>query len=261
MAEARTLEHQTRDGRFGEFTEAGYKDILRLAKERYRFERFGTATEHDHVLWRHDLDYSIHRALRLARIEADLGVHATYFFFLRTPYYSLMETATVIAAREILSLGHNAGLHFDPTFYTALGDSRPLESAIEFERGVLEDVLGTPVEVLSFHNPAHAGLLDNDAPQFAGMLSAYGKGLREEYEYISDSFGYWRFRPLREVLETGVHKKLHVLTHPEWWVPEAMPPRERVSRCVNGRAAAMMKAYDDLMEEAGMTETLRALRP
>lgn len=261
MATATTLEHQTRDGRFGEFTERGYTEILRLAKERYRFERFGTATEHDHVLWRHDLDYSIHRALRLARIEADLGVQATYFFFLRSPYYGLMEAATAVAAREILSLGHRAGLHFDPTFYTALGDARPLESAIEFERGVLEDLLGAPIEVLSFHNPAHAGLLDNDPPQLAGLINAYGKGLRTEYAYISDSFGFWRFEPLREVLETGAHKKLHVLTHPEWWVPDAMPPRERITRCAKGRAAAMMKAYDDLMDETDMTEILRSLQP
>ncbi len=261
MAETTTLEHPIQDGRFAEFTERGYAEILRLAKERYRFEGFGTASAEDHVLWRHDLDYSIHRALRLARIEAGLGVQATYFFFLRSPYYSLMEAAIAVAAREILTLGHYAGLHFDPTFYTAIGDARPLEKAIEFERGVLEDLLGAPVEVVSFHNPALAGLLDNDSPYLAGLINAYGKALREDYVYISDSYGFWRFESLREELASGAHKKLHVLTHPEWWVPEAMPPGERIARCTNGRADAMMKAYDDLLENAGMTETVRALLP
>ena len=261
MAETTTLEQPIQDGRFAEFTERGYAEILRLAKERYRFERFGTASGEDHVLWRHDLDYSMQRALRLARIEADLGVRATYFFFLRSPYYSLMEAAAAMVAREILALGHHAGLHFDPTFYTALGDTRTLESAIEFERGVLEDLLGAPVEVVSFHNPALAGLLDNDSPRLAGLINAYGKGLKEDYKYLSDSYGFWRFESLREVLGSGTHKKLHVLTHPEWWVAEAMPPGERIARCVNGRAAAMTKAYDDLLKDTNMTERVRALQP
>ena len=251
---------EARKGHFGDFTETGYAEILRLAKARYRFEPFGTTAQHDHVLWRHDLDYSVHRAVRLARIEAEHGVQATYFFFFRTPYYSLMETPTAAAAREILSLGHHAGLHFDPTHYSALGDTRPLEQAIAFERNVLADVLDGTVNAVSFHNPAHAGLLDNDAPMLACMISAYGKAIRAGYEYVSDSFGFWRYDRLRDVLASGTHRNLHVLTHPEWWVPDALPPRARVARCANGRAAAMMKTYDDLMDEANMTDTLAALR-
>jgi hypothetical protein len=36
-----------------------------------------------------------------------------------------------------------------------------------------------------------------------------------------------------------------VLTHPGWWQEVAMPPRQRVFRCVFGRAKATMRGYDD----------------
>ena len=50
--------------------------------------------------------------------------------------------------------------------------------------------------------------------------------------------------PLREVLAEGGHARLQVLTHPEWWVPEPLPPRARVARAIDGRAAAAAGRYD-----------------
>ncbi len=69
------------DWHFEDFTETSYREIVASARERYAFEPFGTATTSPHVLWRHDVDYSVHRAAALARIEADLGVRATYFVY------------------------------------------------------------------------------------------------------------------------------------------------------------------------------------
>jgi len=47
------------------------------------------------------------------------------------------------------------------------------------------------------------------------------------------------------VLTEGVDERLHVLTHPEWWQPEAMAPRDRIVRCVEGRAAYTLRDYDE----------------
>ena len=63
-----------------DFTETEYDRLVRLALQHYRFASF--VDERDAspgtVLWRHDLDFSVHRALALARIEAEAGAHATY---------------------------------------------------------------------------------------------------------------------------------------------------------------------------------------
>ena len=40
------------------------------------------------ALWRHDVDYSPHRALALAKLEAAKGISATYFFQRRSAFYN-----------------------------------------------------------------------------------------------------------------------------------------------------------------------------
>ena len=82
------------------------------------------------MLWRHDVDISVHRALALARIEADLGVRATYFFTLHSSFYNLLEPAVAARARELLALGHWLGVHFDVAAYD--GD---LEQHVDAEGG------------------------------------------------------------------------------------------------------------------------------
>src|SRR4051794_14022454 len=97
-----------------DFTEGAYLSLIHEARLGYSFEPFGTTCVHPHVLWRHDVDASVHRALVLARIEAELGVRSTYFFALRSEFYNLLESGVTRRAREILELGHWLGLHFDP---------------------------------------------------------------------------------------------------------------------------------------------------
>jgi hypothetical protein len=83
------------------------------------------------------------------------------------------------------------------------------------------------------------------------MVNAYGRYLRQHWGYCSDSMGIWRHRRLRDVLEAGEDERLHVLTHPEWWVPEPQSPRARVARAIEGRAARQHDRYDRLVEEMG----------
>jgi hypothetical protein len=79
-------------------------------------------------------------------------------------------------------------------------------------------------------------------------VNAYGSYLTQHYGYASDSNGYWRFAPLDEVLVRDNEERLQVLTHPEWWVPEPMSPRERVARAIDGRARRQHARYDEIMK-------------
>ena len=76
---------------FSDFTEKHYITLIKLAKKKYLFEPFTTKTEEPHVLWRHDVDSSVHRALKLAKIEKKLGVKSTYFLRLHSEWYNLFE--------------------------------------------------------------------------------------------------------------------------------------------------------------------------
>ena len=62
-----------------EFTENGYGKILDFAVEHYTFVPFGSHAQSPSLLWRHDVDMSVHRALALSQLEFDRGLAASYF--------------------------------------------------------------------------------------------------------------------------------------------------------------------------------------
>jgi hypothetical protein len=226
-----------------DFTEASYRQNVATAIGRYAFEPFGTRAAGAHVLWRHDVDYSVHRAVALARLEAELGARATYFLALHSDLYNLFEPAVYARARELAALGHWIGLHFDAGFYS----DGSLDERAAWEGRVLSEALEVPVRAVSLHNPSVSRTEKYDAEEIGGMVHVGARSVREGYAYVSDSNGYWRFERLPEVLAAGTHERLHVLTHPEWWQEQPMSPRERILRCIAGRGAASEATYDDLL--------------
>jgi hypothetical protein len=233
-----------------DFTEERYRAILRLAREHYAFADYGTTSTAPHVLWRHDLDFSVHRALALARIEAEEGATATYFVLLHSDFYNAFERAITQRLREIAALGHRVGLHFDPAYWDVRDDEQ-LADRLLFERGLLEEISGVEVGSFSFHNPDVGDALRFDDDVIAGMINAYGRSLRDRYGYVSDSNGYWRFRRIADVVGAHEEPRLQVLTHPEWWVPQPMSPSDRVDRALMGRAQRVRADYDALLASLG----------
>jgi hypothetical protein len=234
-----------------DFTESSFAEILDFAAARFSFARFGSALESPCLLWRHDVDMSVHRALALAKLEAGRGVTATYFIRLHSEFYNALEWPIRTMIQEISKDGHEIGLHFeaDPRLY--LPDEDLLEEKLEFARVILEGLVETPVRAVSFHDPEAANLLRFRRKAYAGMENAYAYLGEAGYVYVSDSDGYWRFHSLPDVLAENIGVSIHVLTHPEWWTPEPMPPRARMQRCVEGRAAATRLRYDTMLAERG----------
>ena len=240
---------------FDDFTESAYRERVREAKRRLPFRLFAACRESGPgVLWRHDIDMSVHRALALAKIEASEDVRATYFVHLHSEFYNAFEREITTKLVEIATLGHDLGLHFDPAWYgdAILAEAR-FVGAMAAERASLERLLGVTLTACSFHNPDAGKWPAATSNELAGLVNAYGAYITQHYRYCSDSNGYWRFDALQDVLRGGSIERLHVLTHPEWWVPEPMSPRRRVERCVNGRAASTLARYDRILEQFGRT--------
>jgi hypothetical protein len=230
---------------FGDFTEDGYRELVLLARSRYRFARFTDRGADRHVLWRHDIDISVNRAVRLAEIEAELDVVATYFLRLRSPFYNLLNHEMLQLVHRIIRLGHDIGLHFDPAPYDE-GEARPaLEAAVAAESALLGREFGIAPCAISLHDVSalREPVLEDD--RICGLINAYSARLRDNYGYVSDSNGLWLYQRLRDVLEAAAAQRLQVLTHPEWWTPEMMAPRQRVQRAIDGNAAAVATRYDE----------------
>ena len=105
---------------------------------------------------RHDIDMSPTQALALARIEANLGVRATYTILLTGDFYSPFEFANRQLLRQISDLGHDLGLHFDATWH-GIESEAELTDAIAWETSLLNRLLDLPseqrVKMFSFTTP------------------------------------------------------------------------------------------------------------
>ena len=201
--------------RSDEFTYSYLIEVLEQAKQSYRFAGFSEINmPGPFIILRHDIDFSVARAVRFAQIEYGLGIKATYFLMLQSPHYNLLRPDNLEMARRLLELGHAIGYHYYLPAYDALNLDRDL--GISGDVHYLESLLKTKVESVGQHNP---GITDPDffAKKF---LDAGAEGYRKDVKYISDSSGHWRWGHIGDAL--GMHEKLHVALHPIWWNDEAL---------------------------------------
>lgn len=106
-------------------------------------------------LLRHDIDADLAAASKMAHLEAELGISATYFLMWRSPFYNLMSRSSQLYAEKILSLGHHIGLHYDQGFdaqrnMSSNGTAHQIQMQIQW----LELLLDCSVHAVSFHQPS-----------------------------------------------------------------------------------------------------------
>ncbi len=238
---------------FDDFTEANYTSLLLNAKKRYEFITYNSIDKHttkkEFILWRHDVDFSVHRAFALAKIEKNMGIKSTYFFQLGSAMYNLFEQEIKELVFKIMKLGHEVGLHFDCSQYR-INTKDDLEKYLIFEKNIIEKLFDVEIHVFSFHNPTE-DVLKNDEYKYANMINTYARYFKEDIVYCSDSNGYWRYERLEDFLTKELHKNRQVLTHPEWWQIEIMSPRARVQRCLMGRMQQGLLKYDNFLRKNG----------
>lgn len=236
-----TSTHET-----NEFTTAQYQLLLVLAKQNYEFIKYSEIDfSKKFILWRHDCDFSLNRSLRLAAIENEMGVKSTFFLNPHSEFYNLNEKKQHHLVHSILALGHDIALHFDSDFY-GLQLEDDLDLLVSREADLLEQWFGKKITAFSFHNPTEF-TLNYMEEKYGGLINCYSSFFKEKISYCSDSNGYWRFQPLHDVLTAASDPFLQVLTHPGWWQERKMLPRERILRCINGRAKSVIDEYDEFL--------------
>jgi hypothetical protein len=159
---------------------------------------------------RHDVEFSIPAALRMAEIEAEQGVQATYFL-LQTSDYNPFEEEEAIQIRRILDLGHDIGLHYDAALFERLGLD-PLATA-KAQIDLFETFFRTKIHAMSSHMPMRSGKTFS----IPGVIDTYDPMYLTEMKYISDSTQAWREGVVTENLSKYNH--IHLLTHEYIWHP------------------------------------------
>lgn len=238
------------DYNFSDFTLENYKYLLKLGSENYQYTTFNDfKTKDNFIILRHDVDYSVHRALKMAKIESSLGIKATYFFLIHSEFYNLFERSVADKVEEIISLGHDIGLHFDSHYYK-ISSEELLTDKLIFEKGILENFFPVKINSFCFHI-TNSFTLNCKNEEYAGMINAFSGSFQTDIGYCSDSNGYWRFSRLEDLLIDHRYNKLQVNTHPAWWQDDIMPPMKRILRCIYGRSERVLENYNKILVETG----------
>ena len=217
--------------------------LARLTDRQYEFARFDEAAARlrngrPFILLRHDIDMCLEAARRMAEIEADCRVQATYFFLLRTEHYNLFSKESAETARSILDFGHALGLHFDCAAYPEDCDVDALAAACGREVDLLEGWLDRPVSIVSYHRPN--ALVLSVVPELSQpRLHTYMEIFRAPITYLSDSRGQWSHGSPTGTTAFRDARPLHVLVHPVWWDDHVASPEERVAAFRRRRVAAL----------------------
>lgn len=221
----------------GDFSPEGYAALVAALRERGYAERgfldADPATRH--LILRHDVDFSLAAAVQMAEAEAARGIAAAYFVLLRTEFYNPLSGAGLAALERIAALGHAVGLHFDAALYD--GDPGAFDSAAARECNLLAQMLGRPVEFISYHRPGAARR--GDAERLGGRINVYGSRFVQAMGYCSDSRGAWHHGHPLEHAAIRAGRALQLLVHPFWWQAPALAPAERLNRFLAERGALL----------------------
>ena len=212
-----------------EFTYQDYVNMLDcLKRQGYIFTDYENYHKYPRcVILRHDVDYSLKKALELAEIEKQEGVSSTYMILVSSGFYNPMDCETQSALRELLNMGHRLGLHFDEANYEVT-DMNVLMEHINAEMQILrKSVAKADISVVSMHRPSKEFLeADLDFAQ-DGMINSYGKTFFKDFKYVSDSRMCWR-EPIMDYINAIQYNRIHILTHAFWYSREREDKKKKI---------------------------------
>ena len=140
------------------------------------------------ILLRHDVDVSLDYALKMAKLEYEHGLKATYFVLLHGEYYNALSQSSQIKIKEIFDLGHEIGLHYDTSFLSK--DDKNAILQIKQESEILSNLIGKKIKSIAQHNPSISTSLNFESN--SEFINPRSVDIVKEIVYISDSGHYWR---------------------------------------------------------------------
>ncbi|MDP4132473.1 MAG: hypothetical protein Q8882_00485 [Bacillota bacterium] len=207
------------------------------------------------VIFRHDIDFSIEKAVEFAKIEKRFNVNSTYFTLVSSNFYNVFSEKSCLLLNEIISSGHEIGLHFDEKRYPeSYGNPDKIKEKVLFEKDVLERAIGQEIKTLSMHRPSKEILASN--LHIPGMINSYGNTFFKEFKYLSDSKCSWR-EPVLDIIKENKYNRLHILTHSFWYNKKEEKVNKMLEDFVN---SASNERYEDLNDNFSDLKEILPLR-
>jgi hypothetical protein len=209
------------------FSISSYKNLITaiLANDRQVINFNDILMRKQGIVMRHDIDFCPIKANKLAIIEAEYNIKSIYFVLIKTGIYNFFQNDNLNALKNILSLGHDIGLHFDPTYYD---NKENLDIACKKECEILESILKININIVSFHRPEKKYIGLNK--KIGDRIHTYMPDFVKKTKYCSDSQGEWKFENPYDIIADNNIKNIQLLTHPIWWTtPSKLNSGEKVA--------------------------------
>lgn len=187
-----------------------------------------------YAILRHDVDRKPRSALTMAEIEAELGIHATYYFRMRS------GTFRPEIIEKITAMGHEVGYHYE-ALDKAKGDYQKAREIFEDELGRFTMI--ADVKTICMHgNPLtrwdNRDLWQRYDFRNYGILGEAYLSLRDKVHYFTDTGRSWNSKHrvkdrLQDELNINLNidttddlvrfirgdsiAKIYILVHPERW--------------------------------------------
>jgi hypothetical protein len=194
------------------FTYADYEKFIRFAKEIAPICSFADWDHSVAIILRHDVDFDLRSAYKLAQIEKKLGVRSSFFIMTTNYYYNPLYPTNSDLLRCMSGDGFEIGLHFDPSIYGGI-TSKKLEAKMKFECSILQSIIDRPIKSISLHNPS----LNGQYPIFDGYNNAYSKEIFSDDKYMSDSCMDFRGKNPYTFVKKAKDVPLQIVFHPMHW--------------------------------------------
>jgi len=202
-----------------------YKNTIKLVKSHLPIMDFADVTKETkkYCVVRHDIEFSLDRAYKLAKIEQELGINSTYTVQLRNNTYNALSDKNIILIHEIKLLGHEIGLHICPNLFKSKDE---VIQEILLETNTFEKYYGFKIDRFAFHRPNLKPELLSWYLDVPGLINCNGKKYFHYFNhtkpnklnvtYLSDSNHKWSFgHPID--LNFNEVKRLQINTHPFSW--------------------------------------------
>ena len=175
---------------------------------------------------RHDVDLDLDLALDMAQIEHDMDIKSSYFIMLRSPYYNAISARSVETVREMMFLGRDVLLHFDPSYYMNIKEGLRKEKELFSQiYPILEQ------DLISIHRPG-LGEIDIDMEHVNSPDYSWGP------KYFSDTNCLWKYgypEPQKDM------RTVQIATHPVWWMIKGRKEKDKCHNFIKFRSSKIDK--------------------
>ena len=235
------------------FSYAEYRNIITLIKHNLPIMDFSEVNDEvdSFCVLRHDIEFSIDRALEMARIEhEDLGVHSTYTVQLRNNTYNALSQKNIDAIQEIESMGHYIGLHQNQPIM----EDDELIDYISKDIETLEHYYGFEVDRFAFHRcGSNPGILEKYV-YVPGKINCYSEDFFHYFSgdkpeelkvhYLADSNHDWKYGHPFNIDYWDLPQKMQLLTHPYSWTEDGHDNISNYTKLIRERNQELLESMN-----------------